>query len=92
MHAHSGASVKRIMLDVIIALIPAIAASVYFFGVNAARLIAVCTASCVFTEYLCRKAMGRDVGITDLSVVITGILLAFNLPPSLPTVSSLARS
>lgn len=84
-HAHSGATVRRIMLDVIIALIPAMAASLYFFGWNAVRLIASCVPACVITEALCRKTMRRDLGISDLSAVVTGILLAFNLPPALPT-------
>lgn len=84
-HAHSGASVQRIMLDVILAMVPVMLAAVFFFGVHAVRLIAVCTLTCVLTEAACRKAMGRDSGIRDLSAVVTGILLAFNLPPELPT-------
>jgi len=84
-HAHSGASVRRIMLDVIIALCPALAVSVVFFGLDAVRLVVACVVACVGTEALCRKAMGRDLAVGDLSAVITGILLAFNLPPSLPT-------
>jgi len=73
------------MLDVIIGLIPAMAVSFWFFGWNALRLVVSCVLACVVTETLCRKAMRRDPGITDLSAVVTGILLAFNLPPSLPT-------
>lgn len=73
------------MRDVIIALIPALAASFLFFGWNAVRLTLTCVVVCVATEYGCRKAMRRDAGITDLSAVVTGILLAFNLPPALPT-------
>jgi len=84
-HAHEGSSVQRIMLDVIIALLPALLASIYFFGWHALRLTAVCVISCVITEAICRRAMKRDIGITDLSAVVTGILLAFNLPPSLPS-------
>jgi len=84
-HTHSGATVRRIMLDVIIALLPALLASVYFFGWHAIRLTAVCVLGCVGTEALCRKWMGRDLGIGDLSAVVTGILLAMNLPPSLPS-------
>ncbi len=83
-HAHEGSSVRRIMFDVIIALIPAAAVAVYLFGMDAVRLIAVCIISCVGLEYACRKAMGRDSGIGDLSAVVTGILIAFNLPPALP--------
>lgn len=84
-HTHSGASVRRIMLDVIIALVPAMLASFYFFGWNAVRLVCTCVLSCVVVETLCRKAMGRDMSVNDLSAVVTGILLAFNLPPGLPT-------
>lgn len=84
-HAHSGATVRGIMLDVIIAMVPAMAAAVFFFGLDAVRLLAVCVAVCVATEAACRKMMGRDAGISDLSAVVTGILLAFNLPPSLPS-------
>jgi electron transport complex protein RnfD len=83
-HAHSGDSVQRIMLDVIIAMIPALLLSFHYFGWNAVRLVTVCVVGCVATEALCRKLMGRDLGITDLSAVITGLLLAFNLPASLP--------
>lgn len=84
-HAHSGASVQRIMLDVIIALLPAVAASIYFFGWNALRLTAVCVIASVAIEALCRKMMGRNLGINDLSAIVTGLLLALNLPPSLPS-------
>jgi electron transport complex protein RnfD len=83
-HAHSGASVQRIMLDVVIALLPALLVAVYQFGWDALRLTLTCVVSCVALEAACRKLMGRDLGITDLSAVVTGILLAFNLPPSLP--------
>jgi Na+-translocating ferredoxin:NAD+ oxidoreductase subunit D len=84
-HVHSGASVQRIMLDVILALTPALVFALYAFGVDALRLVLVCVAACVMSEALTRKAMGRKPGIDDLSAVVTGILLAFNLPPSLPS-------
>lgn len=73
------------MGSVIISLMPALAAAVYFFGWDAVRLTAACVAACVASEAITRKLMKRDIGITDLSAVVTGILLAFNLPPSLPT-------
>jgi len=73
------------MWDVVIALTPAILASVYFFHLDALRLIGVCVATCVITEYGCRKLMKRANSLSDWSAIITGILLAFNLPPSLPT-------
>ena len=84
-HTHAGTSVRGIMLDVIIALLPAALAGICLFGWDALRLLAVCVAGCVATEALCRKAMGRDPGIGDLSAVVTGLLLAMNLPPSLPS-------
>ncbi|MFN2350492.1 MAG: RnfABCDGE type electron transport complex subunit D [Kiritimatiellia bacterium] len=84
-HAHAGDSVRRIMLTVIIALMPALAAAIRFFGWDALRLTLVCVATCVAAEFVARRIMGRDSGIGDLSAVVTGLLLAFNLPPALPT-------
>lgn len=83
-HIRSGVTTRRLMLDVIIALIPASAAGIYFFGLRAALLIAVTVASCVLFEYLTRKALKRSNTIGDLSAVVTGLLLALNLPPELP--------
>jgi electron transport complex protein RnfD len=84
-HAHSGDSVPKIMLRVIVSLVPAMAMALYFFGWNALRLSAACVVTCVISEAVTRRIMKRDAGITDLSAVVTGMLLAFNLPPSLPT-------
>jgi electron transport complex protein RnfD len=84
-HAHSGASVQSIMLTVILALMPALAAAFVFFGLDALRLTATCVATCILAEATVRRMMKRDSGISDLSAVVTGMLLAFNLPPSLPT-------
>ncbi len=84
-HAHSGASIRRIMLDVILALLPALAVAVWQFGWDALRLAGVCVTTCVLAEAAARKAMARDLGIGDLSAVVTGLLLAFYLPPSLPS-------
>lgn len=83
-HAHSGDSVQKIMLAVIVALVPCMVAAVVFFGLNAAALILSCVATCVIAEAAGRRLMRRDAGITDLSAVVTGILLALNLPPGLP--------
>ncbi len=79
-HLKSGDSTQKIMLDVIIALAPALVASVILFGLRALLLTAVCVCSCVVCEFLCRKAMRRENTISDLSAVVTGVLLAFNLP------------
>ncbi len=83
-HAHAGTDTRRIMLDVIIALMPALFFSVYFFGLRALILTAVTVLSCVFFEWLSRKILKRSCSIGDCSAIVTGLLLAFNLPPSLP--------
>ncbi len=72
------------MLDVVIALVPAFLAACWFFRLDALRLTAACVASCLLTEWLCRKAMKRASSLSDFSAAVTGLLLAFNLPPSLP--------
>lgn len=72
------------MRDVILALLPAAGCAVWFFGMRAVWLIAVCVVSAVVTEALCRLAMKREGSIGDLSAVLTGLLLALNLPPDLP--------
>ena len=80
----SARTTQKIMLDVIIALIPAVAASVVIFGLRSLLLVAVCVLTSVATEFVCRKIMKRSNTIGDLSAVVTGLLLAYNLPPSLP--------
>lgn len=82
-HAHSGESTAVIMQDVLIALVPAAIVSVVYFGWRAAMLIILCTATCVLTEYICRRVMKRPQTIGDFSAAVTGVLLAFNLPPTL---------
>ena len=91
-HVHSGASVERLMLDVLVALTPALLAALWFFRLDAARLTAVCVGSCLLTEWLCRKAMRRASTLSDLSATVTGVLLAFNLPPALPSWMAVAGS
>ncbi len=83
-HTKSSGTVTGIMLDVIIALIPAAFAGIAVFGFRAALVIAVCTASCVGFEYVSRVLLKRSNTIGDLSAVVTGLLLAFNLPVSIP--------
>ena len=72
------------MLDVIIALLPTTGVGVYFFGMPAVWTIAACVSTCVVTEAVCRLCMKRDNTIGDLSAVLTGLLLALNLPAGLP--------
>ena len=72
------------MLDVLIALVPALIASVVLFGFRALAVTAVSVGSCVLFEYLSRKAMRRPNTIGDLSAAVTGMILAFNLPATIP--------
>ncbi len=83
-HARLNTTTKGIMLDVIIALVPALIASVFLFGPRTLAVTAVCVAVCVLSEYLARKAMKKTNTIGDLSAVVTGLLLAFNLPSGVP--------
>ncbi|MDD6032969.1 MAG: RnfABCDGE type electron transport complex subunit D, partial [Oscillospiraceae bacterium] len=83
-HTRSDVTTRRIMLDVIIALCPALIAAVILFGYRALLLTAVCVGSCVLLEYLCRLLMKREQTIGDLSAVVTGMLLAMNLPAGIP--------
>jgi len=83
-HLRDSVTTQRIMLDVIIALLPATAAGILFFGLRSALVIIVTVAASVLTEYLMRKGLKREQTISDLSAVVTGLLLALNLPPSIP--------
>ena len=79
-HFNGGRTTQNIMLDVIIALSPAMIASVILFGFRTAVVILTCVASCILSEYLSRRVMKRPQTVGDLSCVVTGILLALNLP------------
>ena len=79
-HFRGNNTTRRIMLDVIIALIPAAVMACVIFGLRSMVLIAICIATCVVLEYISRKIMKRDTTIGDLSAVVTGLLLALNLP------------
>lgn len=83
-HAHGNLTTQRIMRDVLIALLPALAGSVYFFGPRALLVTAVSAAACVFFEWLYRKLLHLDSTVYDLSAVVTGVLLAFVCPVTIP--------
>ena len=83
-HARSSRTTTGIMLDVIIALIPAVVMSAVYFGSRALVLTAVTTLTAVLAEYCCRKVMKRSNTLTDLSAIVTGVILALNLPATLP--------
>ena len=79
-HIHSGASTQRIMLDVVIALLPATVAAVVLFGLKALLMIAVSVATAVISEFVFNLVVKKKQTVGDFSAVITGLLLALNLP------------
>ncbi|MEG2927963.1 MAG: RnfABCDGE type electron transport complex subunit D [Oscillospiraceae bacterium] len=83
-HITGKDSSRSIMLNVIIALLPALAASAVVFGPRAIMLTVVTAAACVAFEYLYERVMKQPCTIGDLSAVVTGMLLAFNLPSTFP--------
>lgn len=83
-HIRSNEDVAQIMKDVLIALLPATLASIYFFRVGAIVNIVVGILGAVGAEYLCQKGMKRKVTVNDFSAAVTGLLLAMNVPASLP--------
>ncbi len=83
-HIRGCDNVRRTMLDVIIALIPSLLGGIYFFGINSLILTLTSVASCVFFEYLWSRILKKQNTTADLSAVVTGILLAFCVPPTLP--------
>lgn len=83
-HIRSKVSTDKIMLCVIIALLPATAFGVINFGIYSLYVIGASVASAVITEIVCCIVMKRKITVTDLSAVVTGLLLGLNMPPSVP--------
>ena len=83
-HIHDNVSTRKLMGQVCIAMLPALVASCLIFGINSLFLTAVSAAACVGFEALWNIIMKKDQTIGDLSAVVTGVLLAFNVPPTFP--------
>ena len=83
-HLRAKATTQRIMMEVSLALAPAGIAGIILYGFNAALLIAICVATCVLSEFVWQKATKQAVTIADWSAVVTGLLLAYNLPSGAP--------
>ena len=83
-HIHSGASTQRIMMDVCIAMLPALAAGAYLFGLQALLVVGVCIASAVLGELLFNLIAKKKQTIGDFSAVVTGMLLGLNLSTNVP--------
>ncbi len=83
-HIRDHATTSTIMRDVLIGLAPAMIAAVVIFGFRALLMTAVCVAACIIFEYGTERILGRENTISDLSAVVTGVILSFNLPVQLP--------
>ncbi len=83
-HIRDQVTTRRLMLDVIIALCPALIASIYLYGLRSLVIVLIAVISAVGFEYLSRRAMKRHISLGDLSAIVTGLLLALNLPPTVP--------
>ena len=83
-HIHAPMSTRTIMRDVLIALLPALLGSIYFFGFRALMVVLISTAGCVFFEWLWCKCMKKPCQIYDMSAMVTGVLIAFVCPPTIP--------
>ena len=83
-HVRDKVTTKNLMFDVVIALIPATVWGVYQFGLYALAVVVATIAACVLSEYVWEKGMGKPITIADGSAVVTGIILALNMPPEIP--------
>ncbi|MBW6535742.1 MAG: RnfABCDGE type electron transport complex subunit D [Mariniphaga sp.] len=84
-HVHSDDSTRKIMYRVVYAMIPALLWSVFIFGIDALRVTLIAVAACIAFEYLIQKYLMKiNPSVTDGSALVTGILLAFNVPAGIP--------
>lgn len=83
-HIRDNTNTRRLMADVIIALLPACAAGVYFFGLRSLLVLLVTVAASVIAEYITRILLKREQTVGDLSAAVTGLILGMNLPPTIP--------
>ena len=79
-HMHCGTSIKGMMTTILLALLPAAAGAIYWYGMEAARVMALSIATAVIVEALCSKIMEKEIRIDDFHAVVTGLLFAFILP------------
>jgi electron transport complex protein RnfD len=92
-HTHGKETTQKLMLNVVVALIPAFLASVFYFGIGAIIVTATSVASCLLFEYLIQRfILKKPISITDGSAFVTGILLAFNLPSNIPVFTIITGS
>ncbi|MBE6679620.1 MAG: RnfABCDGE type electron transport complex subunit D [Ruminococcaceae bacterium] len=83
-HIHSTHSTKRVMIEVALSLLPAAIAGIVIFGLRALAVILICIGSCVLSEFVFNIIIKKEQSIDDFSAVVTGLLLALNLPSNIP--------
>ena len=83
-HVKSKVSTRTLMLDVVIAMIPTSVYGIVHFGANSLIVLIATVIACVLSEYVYEKAMHKPVTISDMSAVVTGMILALNMPPQIP--------
>ena len=83
-HVHAELTTSKIMAWVLIALAPAGVMGVWYYGLRAFVVMVVCVAACVLSEYAWQKLTHRPLTIGDLSAAVTGLMLAYNLPVTIP--------
>ncbi len=92
-HTHGKESTQKLMLNVVVALIPAFITSVFYFGIGAIIVTITSVVSCLLFEYLIQRfILKKPISITDGSALVTGILLAFNLPSNIPVFTIITGS
>jgi len=84
-HIHGKDTTRKLMFSVVLALMPAMLLSVFYFGIGAVIVTATSVISCLVFEYLIQRfVLKKPISITDGSALVTGLLLAFNLPSNIP--------
>lgn len=83
-HWHCGRTIQGMMRDILIALMPAVLGALYYYGIEAARVMALSVATCIAVEYIMTKCMGREQLVDDMHAVVNGLLFAFLLPAGAP--------
>ena len=92
-HTHGKESTQKLMLNVVVALIPTFITSIFYFGIGAVIVTITSVASCLLFEYLIQRfILKKPISITDGSALVTGILLAFNLPSNIPVLTIITGS
>jgi electron transport complex protein RnfD len=91
-HISQPLSTRTVMVDLIIGLVPAVFAAVWYFRTYAVNLIGTCIIACVATEWFCNRLRKQPTSLGDFSAIVTGIILALSVPPRLPVWAAIIGS